>query len=80
MSDQGSWRQSNNVDALTDEYVTKSVRVFRVAVDDVAQPKTDQFGDIEHGLRQVHVFADVAGTGCLAQMGHHRLGGRQVAG
>jgi hypothetical protein len=29
----GSWRQSNNVDTLPDEYVTKFVRVFRIAVE-----------------------------------------------
>ena len=29
----GSWRQSYDVDALPDEYVTKSVRVFRIAVE-----------------------------------------------
>jgi len=29
----GSWGQSNNVDALPDEYATKFIRVFRIAVE-----------------------------------------------
>jgi hypothetical protein len=31
----GSWRHSNNVDALPDEYVTKFFRVFRIAVENL---------------------------------------------
>ena len=36
----GSWRQSNNVDALPDEYVTQFVRVFRIGDDarDLSHP------------------------------------------
>ncbi len=51
----GSWRQSNNVDALPDEYVTKFVRVFRIAVENMipsaAKEAIVRVGDIARDLR-----------------------------
>jgi hypothetical protein len=69
----GSWRQSNNVDALTDEYVTKSVRVFRVAVENriprAAKEAIAHVGDVARDLRHPSVVrmrgnaGDVYGSG-----------------
>jgi hypothetical protein len=51
----GSWRQSYDVDALPDEYVTKSVRVFRIAVENwilrTAKEAIVRVGDVARDLR-----------------------------
>ena len=51
----GSWRQSNNVDALPYQYVTKFIRVFRIAVENqiprAAKEAIVRVGDVASDLR-----------------------------
>ena len=50
-----TWRQSNDVDTLADEYVTKSVRVFCISVENhipfAAQKAIVHIGDVARDLR-----------------------------